>query len=175
MMLVLGLGLGALFGALLQLAGASSHTKIVNALRLKDRTIMKLILSAIGAGLIGVHLLEAVGLAHVHVKELYFPGIILAGLIFGVGFAVAGYCPGTALAAAAEGKPDAWATIAGGLLGALVFGLMVPTLEAGLVSMGQYGPMTLHGSLGLSGLVLAAPAGALFLWGAVKLPGGQGV
>ena len=48
-MLTLGLGLvlGAAFGALLQLSGASSHTKIINALRLKDLTIMKLILTAI--------------------------------------------------------------------------------------------------------------------------------
>ena len=127
--LALGLVLGAAFGALLQLSGASSHTKIVNALRLKDLTIMKLILMAIGVGLMGVHLLDLFGLANMKVKELYLLGIILAGMIFGVGFALSGYCPGTALAACAEGKPDAWVTVMGGLGGALVFAFMFPEVE----------------------------------------------
>ncbi|HEX9155157.1 MAG TPA: YeeE/YedE thiosulfate transporter family protein, partial [Nitrospira sp.] len=115
MMLALGLLLGASFGALLQLSGASSHQMITNALRLKDLTIIKLIVIAIGIGLIGVYLLDAFGMANMKVKDLFLPGIVIAGAIFGVGFAIAGYCPGTALAAAAEGKPDAWATILGGL------------------------------------------------------------
>ncbi|MFO0733175.1 MAG: hypothetical protein U0361_19860 [Nitrospiraceae bacterium] len=68
MMLVAGLLLGALFGAALQLAGATSHTLIVNALRLKDFRIMKLILSAIAVGLIGVHLLDTFGLANMKVR-----------------------------------------------------------------------------------------------------------
>ena len=170
MKLLLGLTLGAAFGAVIQLSGASSHTKIINALRLKDLTIMKLILTAIGVGLIGVHLLDALGVANLKVKDLYLPGLVVAGLIFGVGFAVTGYCPGTALAAAAEGKPDAWATVLGGLLGALVFAFMFPDLEAFLLSIGQYGPVTIHGSFGIPGLLLAAPLGALCLWLAAKLP-----
>lgn len=174
MKLLLGLILGAAFGAALQLSGASSHTKIINALRLKDLTIMKLILTAIGVGLIGVHLLDALGMANMKVKDLYLPGMVVAGLIFGVGFAVTGYCPGTALAAAAEGKPDAWATVLGGLLGALVFAFMFPDLEMHLLSLGQYGPVTIHGSFGIQGLLLAAPLGALCLWLAAKLPVGGG-
>jgi uncharacterized protein len=170
MKLALGLALGAAFGALLQLSGASSHTKIIQALRLNELTIIKLILAAIGAGLIGVHLLDGFGLAHMKVKELYLPGMIVAGILFGVGFAVTGYCPGTALAAAAEGKPDAWATIAGGLCGALVFAFLVPSLEGALTSMGAYGPMTMHGALAVPGVLLAVPAGLLFLLGAFKLP-----
>lgn len=171
MMLLLGLMLGVAFGAALQLSGASSHTKITQALRLKDLTIIKLILCAIGVGLIGVHLLDLAGLAHMKIKDLYLPGIAVAGLIFGVGFAVTGYCPGTALAAAAEGKPDAWAAVLGGLFGALVFAIMFPGLEALLFSFGRYGPMTIHESLGIQGTLLALPMGGLLLWLAAKLPG----
>lgn len=174
MKLLLGLVLGAAFGAVIQLSGASSHTKITNALRLKDLTIMKLILTAIGVGLIGVHLLDALGWANMNVKDLYLPGLVVAGLIFGVGFAVTGYCPGTALAAAAEGKPDAWAAVLGGLLGALVFAFMFPDLETYLLSFGQYGPVTIHESFGVRGIVLAVPLGALCLWLAAKLPGPGG-
>ena len=49
MTLALGLASGQPSG-LCQPSGASSQTKIVNALRLKDLTIMKLILTAIGVG-----------------------------------------------------------------------------------------------------------------------------
>lgn len=170
MKLLLGLVLGAAFGAALQLSGASSHTKITDALRLKDLTIMKLILTGIGVGLIGVHLLDMFGLAHMNVKDLYLPGLLVAGLIFGVGFAVSGYCPGTALAAAAEGKLDALVTILGGLLGALVFAFLFPNLETYLVSFGKYGPVTIHESFGISGIMIAAPMGVLCLWLAAKLP-----
>lgn len=171
MKLLLGLLLGVVFGAALQLSGASSHTKITQALRLKDLTIIKLILTAIGIGLIGVHLLDLLGSAHMKIKDLYLPGMVVAGCLFGVGFAVTGYCPGTALAAAAEGKLDAWAAVLGGLCGALVFAIMFPGLEAFLFSFGRYGPMTIHESLGIQGILLALPMGGLLLWLAAKLPG----
>jgi uncharacterized membrane protein YedE/YeeE len=100
--------------------------------------------------------------------------MIIAGLIFGVGFAVSGYCPGTALVAAAEGKPDAWVTVLGGLFGALVFAFIVPDLETVLFSFGQYGPVTIHEWLGIQGAFLAIPLGGLCLWLAARLPGSGG-
>jgi uncharacterized membrane protein YedE/YeeE len=168
--LALGLALGATFGALLQLSGASSHTKIVNALRLKDLTIMKLILMAIGVGLIGVHLLDLFGLANMKVKELYLLGLMIAGAIFGVGFALSGYCPGTALAACAEGKPDAWVTVVGGLCGALVFAFMFPEIEEHLLVVGRYGALTIPDLLGIHGIWVAAPLGIVCIWLAMRLP-----
>ncbi|THJ19073.1 MAG: hypothetical protein CAF42_001885 [Nitrospira sp. CG24B] len=171
MNLLLGLLLGAAFGAILQLSGASSYTKILETLRLKDLTIMKVIMTAIGVGLIGVHGLDVLGVAHLKVKDLYLPGIVIAGLIFGMGFALTGYCPGTALAAAAEGKLDAWVTIVGGLFGAFTFAFLFPNLESFLASFGGFGPVTIHGSFGVNGLLIALPLGVLCLWGAAKLPG----
>lgn len=170
MKLLLGVVLGMTFGAVLQLSGASSHTKITNALRLKDLTIIKLILAAIGVGLIGVHLLDAAGLANMKVKDLYLPGVAIAGLIFGAGFAVTGYCPGTALAAAAEGKVDAWFTVGGGLFGAVIFAFLYPDLESVLFSIGRFGPVRLHDGLAVPGLAIAVPFGALCLWLAMWLP-----
>ena len=170
LILALGLALGVAFGALLQLSGASSHTKIVNALRLKDLTIMKLILTAIGVGLMGVYLLDLLGLANMKVKELYLLGIIIAGVIFGVGFALTGYCPGTALAACAEGKPDAWVTVLGGLCGALVFAFLFPEMEESLLTVGRYGPVTIPGLLGINGMWIAAPLGIVCIWLATRLP-----
>jgi hypothetical protein len=165
MKLLMGLILGAAFGAAIRLSGGSSHTKIINALRLKDLTTMKLILNAIG-----VHLLDALGLANMKVKDLYLPGLVVQGLIFGVGFAVTGYCSGSALAAAAEGKPDARAMVLGGLM----FAFMFPDLETYVRSFSEYGPVTIHGSLGIQWILLAAPLGVLGLWLAAKLPTGGG-
>lgn len=170
LMLALGLALGGAFGALLQLSGTSSHTKIVNALQLKDLTIMKLILMVIGVGLMGVHLLDLFGLANMKVKELYLLGIVIAGVIFGVGFALTGYCPGTALAACAEGKPDAWVTVTGGLCGALVFAVLFPEVEEHLLAVGRYGPVTIPGLVGIHGIWLAAPLGIVCIWLATRLP-----
>ena len=90
-------------------------------------------------------------------KDLYLPGIVVAGLIFGVGFAITDYCSGTVLAAAAEGKPDAWMTIVGGLSGALTFAFLWPNLESSLPSFGGFGPVTIHGSVGINGLLVALP------------------
>ena len=170
MKVLLGLILGITFGAALQLSGASSHTKITNALRLKDLTIIKLILAAIGVGLIGVHLLDAAGLANMKIKDLYLPGVAIAGLIFGVGFALAGYCPGTALAASAEGKVDAWFAVGGGLFGSIIFAFLYPDLESVLFAFGRLGPVTVHHALALPGLAIALPLGALCLWLAMRLP-----
>jgi hypothetical protein len=104
------------------------------------------------------------------VKELYLLGIVIAGVIFGVGFALTGYCPGTALAACAEGKPDAWVTVTGGLCGALVFAFLFPEVEEHLLAVGRYGPVTIPGLVGIHGIWLAAPLGIVCIWLATRLP-----
>lgn len=167
--LLLGLILGGIFGAILQLSGASSHTRITNALRLKDLTIIKLSTMSIGVGLIGVNTLDVFGVAHLHVKHLYVVGILAAGILFGIGFALSGYCPGTALAAAAEGKPDAWMTVLGGLAGALALAFVYPELRDHVIAIGSYGKVTVHGVLGIPGFVVALPLGVLFIWLAWRL------
>ena len=170
MKVVLGVALGTVFEALLQLAGVSSHTKIVNALRLRDYSIFKVILLGIGVGTIGVHLLDVLGWAHLKVKDSYVLGLIEAGLVFGVGFALTGYCPGTALAATAEGKVDALVTVSGGLVGALALAFLIPELEEEVLAVGFYGPVTLTEWLGVRGLWLAVPLGCAAIWGASCLP-----
>ena len=131
---------------------------------------MKLILMAIGVGLMGVYLLDLFGLANMKVKELYLLGLVIAGGIFGVGFALTGYCPGTALAACAEGKPDAWVTVLGGLCGALAFAFLFPEVEESLMTIGRYGPVTVPDLLGIHGIWIAVPLGVVCIWLAMRLP-----
>lgn len=84
---------------------------------------MKTILGAIGIASIAMFSGLLAGLidpSHLSIKTAY-TGVFLGGALLGVGFAVAGYCPGTGLAAAATGRKDAWFFVAGGLAGAAAY------------------------------------------------------
>ena len=126
MTIVLAVLLGSLFGFILHRVGASNPQNIINMLRLKDLHLMKAILLAIGLSTIVLFMGLAFGIinnANLSVKAAY-SGVLAGGAIFGLGFALAGYCPGTALAALGEGRKDALSFVLGGLVGA---GLLMGT------------------------------------------------
>jgi uncharacterized membrane protein YedE/YeeE len=106
-------------------------------------TIVKFMLTTILVGMVGVHLLVDLGLAKLSLKPLVLGGNVLGGLIFGVGWALLGYCPGTAGAALGEGRVDALAGMAGMLLGAAVFAEAFPLLKTTVLTWGDYGKLTL--------------------------------
>jgi uncharacterized membrane protein YedE/YeeE len=139
MSILLAMLLGALFGFVLHKVGATDPQRIIGMLRLSDLHLMKVILFAIGVASIGLFGLSAVGLidpAQFSVKASHV-GVLIGGALFGIGFAVVGYCPGTAVCALGTGRKDALAFVVGGLVGAwafmLVYGALVDTpLLAGL-------------------------------------------
>ena len=163
MTLLLGLIIGMAFGAIIQLGGASTYHKILGSLLLKDMDIIKLILMAIAVGTVGIYALDLVDMANMSIKPTYVVGIAIAGLIFGVGFAVAGYCPGTCIVASAEGKTDAIVTVLGGLAGALLYSIAYPAFR-GLIEVTNYGAVTVPSVFDINGLWIAIPFSAvLFL------------
>lgn len=162
MKLVLGLAIGMAFGAILQMGGASSYRKIMGALLLKDMSIIKLILTGIAVATVGVYTLDLMDLANLSIKTTYIAGIAVAGLIFGVGFAVSGYCPGTCVAAAGEGKVDALFTILGGLVGAGLYAMTYPMFK-GLIGHSNYGEITFADVFNVPPLYLAIPFSAILL------------
>ena len=163
MKLLLGLVIGMGIGAVMQLGGASSYRKILGSLLLKDMTIIKLILMTIAVTTVGIYALDLVDMANMSIKPTYVVGIAVAGLIFGVGFAVSGYCPGTCVLASAEGKTDAMLTLIGGLVGAALYALVYP-LMAPLISMTNYGEITLASVFNLNnGIWIAVPFSAILL------------
>jgi uncharacterized membrane protein YedE/YeeE len=127
---------------------------------LKDLDVIKLILMAIAIGTVGIYALDLVDMANLSIKPTYVAGIVIAGLIFGVGFAVAGYCPGTCLVAAGEGKTDAIVTIIGGLAGAFIYALVYPAIS-GLIGVANYGEVTIPSTLGIDGIWIAIPFSAI--------------
>jgi hypothetical protein len=81
----------------------------------------------------------------------------LGGIVFGVGMALAGYCPGTIVAEIGEGRLDALVGGLGGLVvGALVFGLVYPVVMPVVGRIGASGHVTIASLTGASPwLVLA--------------------
>lgn len=119
----LALILGGLFGFVLDRIGATNPGYIIKMLNLSDLHLMKTILAGIGVAsvlLFGGLLTGLVDVGHMSVKTAYI-GVFLGGLLLGAGFAVAGYCPGTGLTAAATGRIDGLVFVIGGLAGAAAY------------------------------------------------------
>jgi len=121
---------GLLFGFILQKSGASNPQRIIDMLRLKDFHLVKVILLAIGLSSLMLFLLSALGIieAHFSVKTAYV-GVMVGGLIFGLGWAVSGFCPGTSVAALGTGRKDALIFVGGGLIGAFAFMLVYGSIK----------------------------------------------
>ena len=102
--LVYGLLTGIAFGFLLQKAQVLRYDKQVGALRLIDMTILKFMLSAIVVASIGIYLFKDLGLIKLSIKATSIGAQVVGGLLFGIGWGLLGYCPGTA---AGADHPDA--------------------------------------------------------------------
>ncbi|MEP1472947.1 MAG: YeeE/YedE thiosulfate transporter family protein [Halieaceae bacterium] len=164
MTLLIGFLIGCAFGAILFMGGASSYRRIMGTLLLKDMWIIKLMMTAIGVGTLGIYLLDLGGLANMSIKPAYVWGILAGGTIFGIGWAVSGYCPGTCVVGASEGKKDAIFTVLGALMGAFVFSLAFPYIESTLIAPANFGKVTLESLLGINGIWIAIPFSAALLF-----------
>ena len=140
--LLLGLLTGVVFGFLLQKGHVAKHAVIVGQLLFRDWTVVKIMLTSVGVGAIGVYALVALGVTHIDVKPAQLGGILAGAFCFGTGMAVLGYCPGTTVAAAGEGKRDALAGIAGMLAGAAVFVAAYPTMQRVQHAVADWGKAT---------------------------------
>lgn len=142
--------LGFLFGWALNKAGLTHYSKIVNVYRFKDLTVMRFMLSALAVAAVLIQLGLTLGLAEtLTIPPTSMMANLIGGVIFGVGMATAGYCPGTVVAEAGEGRMDAWiAGFSGLVVGAICFGLLYPMLMPALAKHGFLGRITLADLMG---------------------------
>lgn len=150
MELILGLITGVLFGALLQQGRVLRFEKQVGAMLLRDMTILKFMLSAIIVGMVGIHLMVELEVISFKIKGTIIGANLIGGALFGCGWAIVGYCPGTSLGAIGEGRWHAIWAVLGMLVGAAVFAEVYPSLKGTVMSWGNEGKITLPGLLGVS-------------------------
>lgn len=157
---VLGLVFGVTFGFLLQKGGVAKYHVLMGMLLLEDFTVAKVMLSAIVVGMLGVLAMNSLGLVELHIKPTRYAANILGGLVFGIGFALLGYCPGTGAAALGQGNLDAIAGVFGLMVGSYLFALVSATLGRTVLKWGDRGKLVLPDALGVSrwSLVLALTA-----------------
>ena len=141
--LLLGAFFGVIFGFLLQKGGVAKYHVLIGALLLEDFTVIKVMLSAIIVGSIGIFTLQSFGLVKLHVKPTRYAANILGGLLFGVGFALMGYCPGTGAAALGQGNWDASAAVLGLMAGSYIYAELSGKLDKTVMKWGDRGKLML--------------------------------
>ncbi len=154
--LIYGLATGIVFGFLLQKGRVIRYDKQVGALRLLDMTIVKFMLSTILVSMVGVYLLADLGMVKLSIKPTVLGANIVGGLIFGIGWGLFGYCPGTAGGAIGEGRWDALWGVVGMLAGAGLYAEAFPLLKETVLTWGDYGKITLPGVLGVNHWIIIA-------------------
>lgn len=157
MTLVYGLITGILFGFFLQKGRVLRYDKQIGALLLQDMTIVKFMLSHIAVAMVGVYFLYDMGIVKLSLKPMIMGAVVLGGLIFGLGWGLLGYCPGTSLGALGEGRTDAVWGIAGMLVGAGIYAEAYPYLQKTVLTWGNYGKITIPQALGVNHWIVIIP------------------
>jgi uncharacterized membrane protein YedE/YeeE len=123
----LSLLLGVGFGFFLERAGFGTAKNLTSIFILRDFRVMRVMFSALLTAMLGSLLLDRLGwldLSLVDYDPTYFWSMLVGGLIFGVGFYVGGFCPGTAVVAFVRGRWDAPAFLVGIMAGIYGFALL---------------------------------------------------
>jgi len=161
---------GLLFGFVLERSGFGRGSILVSQFYGTDNRVLKVMFTAIATAAVGIGALSGLGLLDVgalQIPETFIGPQLVGGLLLGSGFAISGYCPGTALVAIGSGNRDGLYAIFGTMIGAVVFALLWPWV-GDFYASGAMGRLTLPDALGLSwpvvsiGVVIVAVGAFLF-------------
>lgn len=165
---ILGLITGIFFGFLLQKGRVIRFEKQIGALLLKDMTIVKFMLSAILVGMVGIILLSDAGIIKLSHKPMNLGAVLIGASLFGAGWAVMGFCPGTSVGALGEGRWHAAFAIIGMLAGAALYAELYPFFKSTILAWKDFGKIGLPEALNISQWIIIpifwAGALALFFW-----------
>jgi uncharacterized membrane protein YedE/YeeE len=154
---------GWAFGFLLQKGGVAKFDILIGALLLENFVVVKVMLSAIVVGMLGVHLLERRDVLELQMEETVYGTALVGGLVFGVGFALLAYCPGTDAAAVGQGNLDALVGVLGMIAGSYLYARWPPLSEGRAVDWGRRGEITLPQLLGIRRATFVAIAVPLLI------------
>jgi uncharacterized membrane protein YedE/YeeE len=153
-MLLWGLLAGIAFGYILHRAGALEYDNILKMLRLLDLRIMQFMFFAVAVSLVGIYTLNVFSVGTIN-NLPFHPGVVVGGLVFGVGFALTGYCPGTVIGALGQGKKDAIFVTLGAFLGTFLYAFAHKPLKAVLIDNSNFGNLSFDKLLGMSPAITA--------------------
>ncbi|CAN5565507.1 YeeE/YedE thiosulfate transporter family protein [soil metagenome] len=160
---------GVAFGFLLQKGGVGKYNVLVGQLLLQDWTVAKVMMTAIVVGMIGIFVLHRFARVNLHIKPTRLGANIIGGLVFGAGFALIGYCPGTAAAALGQGSWDAMFGMVGLVAGSYLYAHFSGTLKETIEKWGDRGKLMLPEVLHLPRVAVVAIIAAAFTAGLVIL------
>lgn len=141
--LITGALFGLVFGFLLQKGGVGKYNVLIGQLLLQDWTVAKIMLTAIVVGMIGIFPLHHFAKVNLHIEPTRIGANIIGGLIFGAGFGLMGYCPGTAAVALGQGSWDALFGMAGLIAGSWIFAELSGWTKRTIETWGNLGKVLL--------------------------------
>jgi len=134
---------GLVFGFLLQKGGVGKFHVLIGQLLLQDWTVAKIMLTAIVVGMIGIFTLHHFGKVNLHLKPTRIGANLIGGLLFGAGFALLGYCPGTVAVALGQGSWDALFGMIGLVAGSWIYAEFSGVLKRTVEKWGDLGKVLL--------------------------------
>jgi len=173
--LVVAVIVGFLFGFVLERAGFGDSRNLTNIFYFRDMRVLRVMFSAVVTAMVGLVLLSWAGLFDYSVLldytllETYLLPQIVGGVLFGLGFVIGGYCPGTAIVGVASGKLDSIVFLVGMIAGIWVFAAGFP-LWGSFYKSTDLGRLTLQQVFGIPLelmvlIVVAMALAAFFLAG----------
>lgn len=145
---IIGIG----FGFALERGGFGNARILAAQFYFYNMRVLKVMFTAIVTAMLGLFYLSWIGwldLSLVYSTDTYILPQIVGGLIFGIGFVIGGYCPGTSVVSAATGRYDGMVYLLGMLFGIFVFGEVFPLIEE-FYNSTPMGKVTLPEFLGVS-------------------------
>jgi len=137
--------IGLFFGFFLERGGMGNPHRLTGVFYRTDFAVPKMMFSAILVAATGLCLLsdlKVLDMSRVWIIPTFFWPQLAGGALFGLGYLVSGYCPGTAAAGFASGRLDALVTMVGISSGTLLFSVLYPALE-GFYKMSDMSTVTL--------------------------------
>jgi len=123
--------IGILFGIIMYKSEAASWFRIYEMFNFASFHMFGIMGSAVGIGLIAVQFLKRNKIKaldgtelSLQTKEKSIPRYLIGGIIFGLGWALAGACPGPMYTLAGVGYVSILVVIVGAILGTFLYGLL---------------------------------------------------
>jgi uncharacterized membrane protein YedE/YeeE len=137
-MTILYLLSGVVFGFVLSRSGAADYDFIQAMFLFTNLQLYGIIGTAVVIGVPGLWLIRRhgrtlTGSAIVIERKPYTRGTVVGSVCFGIGWSMAGMCPGPIFVNIGEGKIYAIAALAGALAGAAIVGAIYPRIQRAMM------------------------------------------